>query len=101
MARIGSATRVGACWHRYRLSLLGGLVLVLAFVLPSFFPQWYVTDTQSVLTVLGRRTRTFGKGETQRLNLLHTALQRARPGMLQRARSRDVSAKMRLFFLSA
>jgi hypothetical protein len=32
-------------------------------------------DIQAVLTVLGRRTRTFGNGETQRLNLERTQLQ--------------------------
>ena len=31
-------------------------------------------DIQAILTVLGRRTRTFGKGEDQRLNLMATDL---------------------------
>jgi uncharacterized protein YjbI with pentapeptide repeats len=34
-------------------------------------------DIQAVLTVLGRRTRTYGKGESQRLNLQFTNLQYA------------------------
>jgi hypothetical protein len=46
MSRIGGATRVGAFWRRYRLPLFGVLVLVLAFVLPAFFPQWYVSVTK-------------------------------------------------------
>jgi len=35
------------------------------------------TDIQAVLTVLGRRTRTYGKGEDQRLNLSRTNLRGA------------------------
>ena len=35
------------------------------------------TDIQAVLTVLGRRTRTYGKGESQRLDLSWTNLQGA------------------------
>jgi uncharacterized protein YjbI with pentapeptide repeats len=34
-------------------------------------------DIQAILTVLGRRTRTYGKGESQRLNLQFTNLQYA------------------------
>ena len=33
-------------WRRYWLPLFGGLVLVLAFILPSSFPQWYVSVTK-------------------------------------------------------
>ena len=35
-----------------RLPLLGGLVLVLACILPSLFPQWYVAVTQFFWTNL-------------------------------------------------
>jgi hypothetical protein len=35
------------------------------------------TDIQAILTVLGRRARTFGKGEDQCLDLTHTALRGA------------------------
>jgi uncharacterized protein YjbI with pentapeptide repeats len=35
------------------------------------------SDIQAILTVIGRRTRTFGKGETQRLDLHSTNLQGA------------------------
>ena len=35
------------------------------------------TDIQAILAVIGRRTRTFGNGETQRLNLGNAILQRA------------------------
>ena len=35
------------------------------------------SDIQTILTVLGRRTQTFGKGEKQRLNLSNTNLQGA------------------------
>jgi uncharacterized protein YjbI with pentapeptide repeats len=34
-------------------------------------------DIQAILTVLGRRTRTYGKGESERLNLSKTNLQGA------------------------
>jgi hypothetical protein len=34
-------------------------------------------DIQAILTVVGRRTRTYGKGEDQSLNLLHTHLRGA------------------------
>jgi hypothetical protein len=40
-------------------------------------PPKPTTDVQAILTVLGRRTRTYGKGEEERLNLIHTDLQRA------------------------
>ena len=44
---------------------------------PHRFSSTPGTDIQAVLTVLGRRTRTYGKGESQRLNLSNTALQGA------------------------
>ena len=40
-------------------------------------PRLAATDIQAILTVLGRRTRTFGKGEDQRLDLTGTALRSA------------------------
>jgi Pentapeptide repeats (8 copies) len=40
-------------------------------------PPELATDIQAILTVLGRRARTFGKGEDQRLDLKRTALRRA------------------------
>jgi Pentapeptide repeats (8 copies) len=40
-------------------------------------PPKPTTDIQAVLTVLGRRTRTYGKGEEQPLNLTYTDLRRA------------------------
>ena len=40
-------------------------------------PPRLPTDIQAILTVLGRRTRTFGKGEERGLNLSHTNLSRA------------------------
>lgn len=45
---------------------------------PPRFSASLGTDIQAVLTVLGRRTRTYGKGESQRLNLSNTALPGAR-----------------------
>jgi uncharacterized protein YjbI with pentapeptide repeats len=35
------------------------------------------SDIQAILTIIGRRTRTFGNGETQRLDLRHTNLEEA------------------------
>jgi Pentapeptide repeats (8 copies) len=45
------------------------------------------TDVQAILTVLGRRTRTYGKGEEQYLDLAHTDLRGAvlREAHLERA----------------
>jgi hypothetical protein len=43
-------------------------------------PPRLATDIQAILTVLGRRVRTFGKGEDQRLNLRHIALKAANLG---------------------
>jgi hypothetical protein len=40
-------------------------------------PPTLAADIQAILTVLGRRTRLFGKGEDQRLNLNHTNLRGA------------------------
>jgi hypothetical protein len=47
----------------------------------------FPTDIQAILTVLGRRTRTFGKGEEHGLDLSHTNLSRANlwGAQLQRA----------------
>jgi hypothetical protein len=40
-------------------------------------PPKLATDIQAILTVLGRRTRTYGNGEQQRLNLTNTDLRGA------------------------
>jgi hypothetical protein len=48
-------------------------------------------DIQAILTVIGRRTRTFGNGETERLDLRNTNLQGAHLGgaQLQKADLRE------------
>jgi Pentapeptide repeats (8 copies) len=46
-------------------------------------PPKLATDIQAILTVLGRRTRMFGKGEEQHLDLARTDLRRANLGGAQ------------------